>query len=90
MRRRIEERFTLCSATQVARALGVSKRTLERMILDGRVPRPSHIRENGYRYWTLPELEQIKQQLAEATVTARRLPPRSERLSRQRISGEFR
>ena len=64
MRGRLEDRFTLYSASQVARALGISKRTLDRMIKDGRIPPPGKS-DNGYRFWTPPEMEQLERQAKE-------------------------
>ncbi|MSV27189.1 MAG: MerR family DNA-binding transcriptional regulator [Bryobacterales bacterium] len=66
MRVKLEERFTLYTASQVARALGISKRTLDRMIKDGRIPAPAKS-ANGYRFWTPPEMEQLERQAKELT-----------------------
>jgi DNA-binding transcriptional MerR regulator len=62
MRAKLEERFTLHRASQVARALGISKRTLDRMIRDGRIAPPGKS-ANGYRFWTPTEMEQLERQL---------------------------
>ncbi len=66
MRAKLEERFTLYTASQVARALGISKRTLDRMIKDGRIPSPARS-GNGYRFWTPPEMEHLERQSKELT-----------------------
>jgi predicted DNA-binding transcriptional regulator AlpA len=48
----------------VAVILGISKKTLNRMIADGRIPQPVRDRANNWRIWTHQEVQEIKEGLA--------------------------
>jgi excisionase family DNA binding protein len=50
------------NTTQVARVLGISKKTLYRMLQDGRIPEPPRT-ERNYRIWSAQEVEIIRQEL---------------------------
>lgn len=51
-------------SSQVARILGVSTRTLYRMLADGRIEEPMRDPENRYRLWTEVNIQQIREALA--------------------------
>ena len=50
------------NTAQVARILGVSKKTLYRMLQDGRIPEPPRS-ETKYRIWSANQVESIRQEL---------------------------
>ena len=62
---RNESRSHILSSSQVAASLQISKKTLDRMIKDGRIPEPNRHPNNNWRFWTSRDLEEIKQILAE-------------------------
>jgi DNA-binding transcriptional MerR regulator len=45
---------------QVAKILGVSKRTLKTWLQHGKVPEPPRNPENNYRLWTLNDVDAIR------------------------------
>ena len=45
---------------QVAKILGVSKRTLKTWLLIGKVPEPARNPKNNYRVWTLADVEAVR------------------------------
>jgi excisionase family DNA binding protein len=45
---------------QVAKILGVSKRTLKTWLQTGKVPEPARNPRNNYRIWTLADVEAIR------------------------------
>lgn len=50
-------------SSQVAKILGVTPRTLYRMLADGRIPEPMRNAENRYRVWTEYDVRQIREAL---------------------------
>ncbi len=52
------------TTAQVARILGVNKRTLYRMLNDGRIPEPQRNPDNNYRVWISQQIEEIRGSLA--------------------------
>jgi len=56
------ERLT---TTQVARALGISKRTLHNRIKAGKLTPPEVDPRNGYFIWTMTDLEMTRKALEE-------------------------
>ena len=52
------------TTTQVARLLGVTTKTLYRMLRDGRVPEPVRNPDNNYRIWIPQQIEAIRQELS--------------------------
>jgi predicted DNA-binding transcriptional regulator AlpA len=52
------------TTAQVARLLGVTKKTLYRMLQDGRIPEPVRNPDNNYRLWIPQQIEAIRQELA--------------------------
>jgi predicted DNA-binding transcriptional regulator AlpA len=60
-RKRTAEKLT---TAQVARILGVGKKTLYRMLNDGRIPEPARNPNNNYRLWGSQEVEAIREELA--------------------------
>jgi excisionase family DNA binding protein len=48
---------------QVATILGISPRTLYRMLADGRIPEPMRNPDNRYRLWTAVDLQNIREAL---------------------------
>lgn len=43
--------------------LRVSKKTLDRMIKDGRIPEPNRNPSNNWRFWTIRDVDEIRQAL---------------------------
>ncbi len=60
-RKRTAERLT---TIQVARLLGVAKKTLYRMLRDGRIPEPARNPDNNYRLWNPQQIEMIREDLS--------------------------
>lgn len=60
---RNRERSTLYLSSQVAKILGISSRTLYRMLADGRIPEPMRNPENRYRLWTEVDIQTIREVL---------------------------
>ncbi len=54
---------SLLTTNQVARILGVGKKTLYRMLQDGRVPEPPRNPVNNYRIWDSSEVERLREAL---------------------------
>jgi excisionase family DNA binding protein len=61
--RRKRERSGLYRSAQVAKILGMSSRTLYRMLADGRIPEPMRNPDNRYRVWTDVDLQTIRENL---------------------------
>jgi excisionase family DNA binding protein len=61
--RRKRERSGLYRSAQVAKILGMSSRTLYRMLADGRIPEPMRNPDNQYRVWTDVDIQSIRQVL---------------------------
>jgi excisionase family DNA binding protein len=57
------ERAHIYRSSQVAIILGISKKTLDRMIADGRIPQPMRDGTNNWRVWTQQEVQEIKEGL---------------------------
>lgn len=51
------------TTAQVARLLGVAKKTLYRMLQAGRIPEPMRNPDNNYRVWVPQQVEVIRQEL---------------------------
>jgi excisionase family DNA binding protein len=60
---RKRDRDGLYKSAQVAKILGVSSRTLYRMLAAGRIPEPMRNPENRYRVWTDVDLQTIREAL---------------------------
>jgi DNA-binding transcriptional MerR regulator len=45
---------------QVAKILGVSKKTLKTWLQNGKVPEPDRNPKNNYRIWTLADVDAIR------------------------------
>jgi excisionase family DNA binding protein len=60
---RQRERNGLYRSAQVAKILGISSRTLYRMLADGRITEPMRNPQNRYRVWTEVDLHQIREAL---------------------------
>ena len=43
--------------------LGVSKKTLDRMIADGRIPKPVRDGNNNWRIWTHQDVQELQEVL---------------------------
>jgi predicted DNA-binding transcriptional regulator AlpA len=54
---------TLTTA-QVARILGVTTKTLYRMLGAGRIPEPGRNPSNNYRVWRRYDVEQVQEELS--------------------------
>lgn len=52
------------TTAQVARLLGVAKKTLYRMLQDGRIQEPVRNPDNNYRVWIPHEIETIRQEMS--------------------------
>jgi excisionase family DNA binding protein len=61
--RRNRDRDRIYHSGQVASILGISPRTLYRMLADGRIPEPMRNPENHYRLWTEVDLHNIREEL---------------------------
>jgi DNA-binding transcriptional MerR regulator len=61
--RRKRERNGLYRSSQIAKILGMSPRTLYRMLADGRIAEPMRNPENRYRVWTDVDLQTIREAL---------------------------
>ena len=51
------------TTAQVARVLGITKKTLYRMLQDGRVPEPGRNLDNNFRVWVPQQVEAIREEL---------------------------
>jgi excisionase family DNA binding protein len=60
---RNRERTSLYRSAQVAKILGISSRTLYRMLADGRIPEPMRNPDNRYRLWTEVDIQTIREGL---------------------------
>jgi excisionase family DNA binding protein len=60
---RNRERTYLYRSSQVAKILGISSRTLYRMLADGRIQEPMRNPENRYRLWTEVDIHTIREAL---------------------------
>jgi excisionase family DNA binding protein len=65
------ERSHIYRSSQVAGILGVSKKTLNRMIADGRIPAPVRDNKNNWRIWTHQEVLELKEGLLSKEKIAR-------------------
>ncbi|MGC4053276.1 MAG: helix-turn-helix domain-containing protein [Paludibaculum sp.] len=52
------------TTTQVARILGVTPKTLYRMLKDGRVTEPARNPDNNYRQWSPYEIQRLQEELS--------------------------
>ncbi|HYZ74460.1 MAG TPA: helix-turn-helix domain-containing protein [Chthoniobacterales bacterium] len=68
---RLYERSHLYRSSQVATVLGVSKKTLGRMIADGRIPKPVRNGRNNWRIWTHQDVQELKEELQNKGVAAK-------------------
>ena len=59
----MRQRNRLYRSSQVAKILGVSVRTLYRMLAAGRIPEPIRNPENGYRMWSEVDIQAIREAL---------------------------
>ena len=57
------ERPHIYRSSQVASILGISKKTLDRMIADGRIPTPMRDIKNNWRVWTQQDVQEIREGL---------------------------
>jgi len=60
---RKRDREGLYRSSQVARILGVTPRTLYRMLVAERIPEPMRNPDNRYRLWTDVDLQAIREAL---------------------------
>ena len=60
---RTRDRNGLYRSSQVAKILGVTPRTLYRMLVDGRIQEPMRNPDNHYRLWTEVDLQTIREAL---------------------------
>ena len=60
---RNRERNGLYRSSQVAKILGISPRTLYRMLADGRIVEPMRNPANQYRQWTEVDIQEIREAL---------------------------
>jgi excisionase family DNA binding protein len=63
MARKIDIRPHILSSSQLAERLKISKKTLGRMIKDGRIPDPNRSPGNQWRFWTIQEALEIEELL---------------------------
>ena len=57
------ERTNLYLSSQVAKILGISSRTLYRMLADGRIAEPMRNPQNRYRLWTEVDIQTTREAL---------------------------
>jgi predicted DNA-binding transcriptional regulator AlpA len=57
------ERSHIYRSSQVATILGVSKKTLDRMIADGRIPKPVRDEKNNWRVWSHQDVQELREGL---------------------------
>jgi predicted DNA-binding transcriptional regulator AlpA len=57
------ERSHIYRSSQVATILGVSKKTLDRMIADGRIPEPVRDEKNNWRVWSQQDVQELREGL---------------------------
>lgn len=65
MARTREPRDRWYRSGEVAKILGISSRTLYRMLTDGRVAEPMRDPRNGYRVWSEVDVSNIREALRE-------------------------
>jgi DNA-binding transcriptional MerR regulator len=53
-------------SAEVAEALGVSKVTLKTWLRTGKIAEPARDQNNGYRLWTIQDVDRIRQYIKEA------------------------
>ena len=63
MNRRVRDRVGVYRSSQVAKALGISVRTLYRLLAARRIPEPMRNPSNGYRIWSEVDLTTIREAL---------------------------
>lgn len=63
MAEHLYQRSHILLSAQLAKRLGISKKTLDRMIKDGRVPAPSRMEHNNWRFWTIQDAVEIEESL---------------------------
>ncbi|MGJ5820960.1 helix-turn-helix domain-containing protein [Paludibaculum fermentans] len=56
----MRERAGLYRSSQAAKALGISVRTLYRLLAAGKIPEPLRNPDNGYRMWSEFDLEELR------------------------------
>lgn len=61
--KRSRDRDRVYRSGQVATILGISPRTLYRMLADGRILEPMRNPDNQYRLWTAVDLQNIREAL---------------------------
>jgi DNA-binding transcriptional MerR regulator len=61
--KRTRQREGVYRSAQVARILGITPRTLYRMLADGRISEPMRNPQNRYRVWTEVDLQNIREAL---------------------------
>jgi excisionase family DNA binding protein len=52
------------TTTQVARILGVTPKTLYRMLKDGRIAEPARNPSNNYRIWSAYEIQRLQEEFS--------------------------
>jgi DNA-binding transcriptional MerR regulator len=62
-KRRKRQREGVYSSCEIAQIIGVTKRTLLRMLASGRVPEPMRNPKNHYRIWTEADVIAIREAL---------------------------
>ena len=62
MRKKRQE--STLTTTQVARILGVTPKTLYRMLKDGRIAEPARNPSNNYRVWSPYEIQRLQEEFS--------------------------
>jgi DNA-binding transcriptional MerR regulator len=62
MRKKRQE--STLTTTQVARILGVTPKTLYRMLKDGRIAEPARNPSNNYRVWSAYEIQRLQEEFS--------------------------
>lgn len=63
MIRRVRDRVGVYRSSQVAKAMGMSARTLYRLLASGKIPEPMRNPANGYRMWSDMDLTMLREVL---------------------------
>ena len=50
-------------SSQVAKVLGVNRKTLYRWMAQGKIPEPLRNPDNNYRLWSLQDVEELQQHM---------------------------
>ena len=64
------------TVAELAKFLGVSDRTIERWYAAGKIPKPAHIDERGWKFWSHEQSREILEWHLNRKKTDKRTSPR--------------